>query len=233
LRLIRNRAGTALGFAALVVAALGTTSIGKSAGTTLLAKATSTKSTARPLATDARRGPRGPRGRPGARGLPGAAGNAGPPGPAGPAGPQGQTGPAGAKGDKGDQGPLITPEAWREIEPVNTPGGEPDFSGWPNVNCAPYYSNYGNGSNTAAFYKDPFGVVHLKGLVKGGWYICPIFILPAGYRPAGVEVRITLLDNTVSRLNINANGYLTREIGPSDLGTSWFSLDGLSFRAAN
>ena len=59
---------------------------------------------------------------------------------------------------------------------VGTPG-EPAFrNGW---------ANAGGGFSTAAFYKDPLGVVHLKGNLSN-----PVtdgtdaFTLPAGYRPS-------------------------------------------------
>jgi Collagen triple helix repeat (20 copies) len=97
---MKNRLGIALGLAALIVAALGTSSVGQAAGDAL--KASVGKSTiAGPLASQAtRRGPRGPRGRRGPRGL------VGPRGPAGPAGPTGATGAQGAQGIQGIQGPA-------------------------------------------------------------------------------------------------------------------------------
>lgn len=68
-------------------------------------------------------------------------------------------------------------EPWHE---VGSPG-EPVFqNGW---------RNFGEGFGTAAFYKDPVGVVHLKGFViedtdpSGG---TTAFTLPPGYRPSQV-----------------------------------------------
>jgi hypothetical protein len=67
---------------------------------------------------------------------------------------------------------LAPPEAWHEIGA----SGEPAFqNAW--VNEDP------TGEVTAAFYKDPFGTVHLKGLVSTGAN-GNIFVLPAGYRPS-------------------------------------------------
>ena len=66
---MKNRLGIALGLAALVVAALGTTSAGQAAGDALKASV-GNSGIAGPLATQAvTRGPRGPRGRRGPRGL--------------------------------------------------------------------------------------------------------------------------------------------------------------------
>ena len=99
---MKNRLGIALGLAALVVAALGTTSAGQAAGDALKASV-GNAGVAGPLGTQVvRRGPRGPRGRRGPRGLVGPRGPAGPVGPAGPAGPAGPTGPPGAPNPNAD-----------------------------------------------------------------------------------------------------------------------------------
>ena len=67
---------------------------------------------------------------------------------------------------------LAPPEAWHEIGAA----GEPAFqNGWTNEDPS--------GEVTAAFYKDPWGVVHLKGLVASGSNGL-IFALPAAYRPS-------------------------------------------------
>ena len=94
---MKNRLGIALGLAALVVAALGTTSAGQAAGDALKASV-GNSAIAGPLASQAtpRRGPRGPRGRRGPRGLVG---------PRGPAGPTGATGATGATGPAGAPNP--------------------------------------------------------------------------------------------------------------------------------
>lgn len=97
----------------------------------------------------------------------------GPRGTKGPQGGQGATGAQGAKGDTGPAGPLVTPEAWHEVGT----SGEPAFgTSW---------SNYTTFATSAAFYKDPFGVVHLKGWVTNGGATFQqiIFGLPEGYRP--------------------------------------------------
>ena len=65
---------------------------------------------------------------------------------------------------------IVPPEGWHE---VGAPGEVGFQNGWANV-PGPV--------ETAAFYKDHEGVVHLKGVVTGG--TGPIFQLPSGYRPA-------------------------------------------------
>jgi hypothetical protein len=69
---------------------------------------------------------------------------------------------------------LATPEAWHEVGAL----GEPPFlDGW--LNDSPPLET------TAGFYKDPFGVVHLKALISSGTNDI-IFTLPARYRPGHV-----------------------------------------------
>ena len=75
-------------------------------------------------------------------------------------------------------------EPWHEI---NTPG-EPEFqNGWGNA-----YAHLSLLS-TAAFYKYPYGVVRLKGVVSGGNKRTVIFSLPCGYGPAQQEWHVTYL----------------------------------------
>jgi hypothetical protein len=73
---------------------------------------------------------------------------------------------------------LAAPEAWHEI----SASGNPAFaSGWENADPPD--------EQTAAFYKDPFGVVHMKGIVvatSGAGAV--IFTLPTGYRPPKSDV---------------------------------------------
>ena len=43
--------------------------------------------------------------------------------------------------------------------------------------------NYGGAYDTAGYYIDPYGVVHLKGALKTGTSGTVAFVLPTGYRP--------------------------------------------------
>jgi hypothetical protein len=150
--------------------ALGMTAIFIALGGTALATSVSstTKVVTAPRAQIAksRRGPRGPQG---------------PPGPQGPQGIQGQVGPATGPAGGGLTGnypnpTLAPPEAWHEVGST----GEPPFqNSWVNLDSS--------GLATAAFYKDPFGVVRLKGIVSGGTVSTAVFTLPAGYRPPKTE----------------------------------------------
>ncbi len=117
-------------------------------------------------------------------------------------------------------------EGWHEVGAAN----QPDFqNGW---------INYGANLSTAAFYKDPYGVVHLKGVVKGGTVSRTIFELPCGYAPSQDEAHVVLSNETVGRVtiavtNICSNGQTMGWVyaaPPSD--SAWISLDGITFRAA-
>lgn len=103
---MKNRLGIALGLAALVLAALGTTSIGQAAADAVA----KSKFAAGPFAQDAKkpvlRGPRGLRGPVGRTGPPGPAGPQGFQGPTGDPGLDGNTGPQGSPGPEGPTGPT-------------------------------------------------------------------------------------------------------------------------------
>jgi hypothetical protein len=178
-----------------------------------------------------------------------------PAGAQGPPGPQGPTGPQGPKGDQGPPGPstgaaggalsgnypnpgLAPAEGWHMI---GTPG-EPTFRQTCTVPEPHLFTNYaefgGDLHNRAGFYKDPYGVVHLKGLVTeycggGNDASVSMFTLPTGYRPERNEVLSTIANNAVNRINVLPDGQVKMEIDIADNTGSWISLDGLTFRAAN
>ncbi len=76
---------------------------------------------------------------------------------------------------------IVTPEAWHEVGTSEQPSF---LNSWANV-AGPIHPE------TAAFYKDHEGVVHLRGAVTGGGSLSVIFQLPAGDRPAnGQFIRV-------------------------------------------
>jgi hypothetical protein len=89
--------------------------------------------------------------------------------------------------------------------------------------------NYGGGFNNAGYYKDPFGVVHLRGLIKDGTTTLgtALFTLPTGYRPVAQELFTVTSGSALGRVDVLTTGNVVINVGSS----SWLSLDGLTFRA--
>ena len=96
--------------------------------------------------------------------------------------------------------------------------------------------NFGKGYNNAGFFKDSLGIVHLRGLVKGGAvnYQKPMFTLPAGYRPPSRELLGVSHtggggDAVLGRIDIFPNG----DVAMYEGNNGWVSLDGVTFRSAS
>lgn len=105
--------------------------------------------------------------------------------------------------------------------------GEPSYqNGWTSYNSDPTA-----GWGGAAFYKDPFGVVHLRGLVKDGTSDSTIFTLPSGYRPQ-LDLIVAAIQQgspeTGVRLEVMSNG----TVETRNASGSWISLSGVQFTAA-
>lgn len=87
--------------------------------------------------------------------------------------------------------------------------------------------------STAGYYKDADGWVHLRGLIKNGVAGTVMFTLPSGYRPEFQQIRITMANtgaaNIMQRITLQTDGDVIHDAAG---GTSWVSLDGISFRAA-
>ena len=109
---------------------------------------------------------------------------------------------------------VFTPDGvatWREIGG----GGEPAFEN--------NWVNFGAAHNTAAFYKDACGIVHIKGLVKDGTIGQTIFTLPVGYRPRGSEVVSSLSNAAIGRLDITSDGTVVAVAGNNAYFTIHYS----------
>ena len=143
--------------------------------------------------------------------------------PAGARGAQGPQGPQGAAGPQGPQGPagagVAAPEAFHLVGG----SGEPTFlNGWTAV----------GGSSAPGFYKDPLGIVHLRGAVQGGTAnngaTGNIFVLPEGYRPAANQ-QFTGGDATgTGQIAVLPTGDVRALNGA---GVVLLTLDGFTFRA--
>ena len=108
-----------------------------------------------------------------------------------------------------------------------------------------YWTNFGGEHSQAAYFRDPAGVVHLKGLVKANNgtqgtacgdienYGTPVvFDLPAGYRPSERWLVPTVSANKPGRLDVLPNGRVQIQSGFPAWGDAlqWVSLDGVTFR---
>jgi hypothetical protein len=105
---------------------------------------------------------------------------------------------------------------------IGSAGAPPFMNGW---------VNYDSGDNTAGYFKDVCGVVHLKGVVKSGALGSAIFTLPAGYRPPLVAAFIVLSyngsANIVGEVDIRTDGSVIFS-GGSNL---WLGFDNIHFYA--
>jgi hypothetical protein len=151
---------------------------------------------------------------------------------------QGIPGPKGSNGDRGEAGPLIRSEDWHEVLPAgsNGCGGGDRFCDG--------LRNFGSDNSSVAFYRDPSGVVHLKGLIynETGVNTSLFFKLPAGYRPAKVAVFAGMTNGTGTapeeplRIDINTPGATNGLVGSGSEGGlamgHWATLEGISFRCS-
>jgi hypothetical protein len=88
--------------------------------------------------------------------------------------------------------------------------------------------NYGAGFNPVGYWRDPHGVVHLRGVVKSGATATSvIFVLPAGYRPANREAIAVDAGGAFGRVDVLPSGDVTPVFG----SVAYMTLDGITFRA--
>ena len=87
-------------------------------------------------------------------------------------------------------------------------------------------SNYGAPFNTGGFRKDPFGRVHLKGLVNCSAVGGTIFTLPVGYRPSSQMLLDAVANSVQGRVDVTPGGAVLMALGAAN---GWITLDGLYF----
>lgn len=93
------------------------------------------------------------------------------------------------------------------------------------------WTNFAGGFAVAAFTKDDYGMVYLRGLIKSGTIGQDIFILPSGFNPTSAVALGTTSNDGVNYLasyvRVSTSGAVTAVAG----GNSFFMLDGLAFQA--
>lgn len=88
--------------------------------------------------------------------------------------------------------------------------------------------NFGGTRNPVGYYKDQNSRVYLRGVIKSGVVGSAAFTLPSGYRPANAEIFSVVSNDLFGAVNVLSTGDVTPAIGSN----VYFSLDGISFRAA-
>lgn len=87
------------------------------------------------------------------------------------------------------------------------------------------WANSGGAYAVAGYWKDPWGIVHLRGRVTGGAFPSDAFVLPADYRPQYTQT-FAVPGTTAATVDVEADGSV-RAIS----GTGFVSLDAITFRA--
>ena len=90
------------------------------------------------------------------------------------------------------------------------------------------WSDYGSGYTPAAFWKDPFGVVHIQGFITGGSVGATAFTLPVAYRPSTTHIFSGLSSgpDTVAQIEVTTSG----QVCPATGVNGWVTLNGITFR---
>lgn len=91
--------------------------------------------------------------------------------------------------------------------------------------------NYGANYESAAYWKDKCGVVHIAGVIKSGTTTSEsvIFTLPEGYRPRATEKFFAISLNAICVVDVSTSGAVTIKTSPN---SDWLSLSGINFRTA-
>jgi len=89
------------------------------------------------------------------------------------------------------------------------------------------WTNLGAPYNSAGYFKDPFGIVHLRGMITGGAVPSVAFVLPAKYRPLAINVFTVVANNAFGRVDVDSGGNVNVNTGSN----AFVSLDGITFRA--
>ena len=83
----------------------------------------------------------------------------------------------------------------------------------------------------ATYHKDELGFVHLTGMIKSGVMSLNCFTLPVGYRPLNERRFGAISNNGTSNLASSTNITAGGAVIPSGGANTWFSLEGITFKA--
>jgi hypothetical protein len=89
--------------------------------------------------------------------------------------------------------------------------------------------NFNGGYQEAGFWRDPFGWVHLRGLIKSGSVNTPAFTLPPGFRPLLTEIFPVLSNGAIGRVDVVTDGTVV-VVSPSS--NVYVSLSSIRFRTS-
>jgi hypothetical protein len=136
------------------------------------------------------------------------------------------------------QADLQPAEAWHQVGAA----GEPPFGSYDDGLLPWRNETFGDTHQTAGFYRDPYGIVHVKGtvcvdaappscfLTSGGpHFVSTIFTLPAGYHPERKSVFAVMSQQGAVRVDVHQDGSVALDGNDVPL---WLALDGISFRCA-
>jgi hypothetical protein len=90
------------------------------------------------------------------------------------------------------------------------------------------WANYGSGYVNAGYWKDPFGIVHLRGMISSGTVGNSAFTMAPGYRPAENHIFGTISNGAIGRVDVSTDGTV-KPVSPSS--NTWVSLSGITYKA--
>lgn len=101
---------------------------------------------------------------------------------------------------------------------------------WQTVGYLNGFSRYSTATDwgECQYYKDSLGMVHMKGLIKGGSVNASMFQLPVGYRPQHNIIITTHSSDALCRIDVLPDGHCIPRAG---FNTAWISLNMIHFRA--
>jgi phage minor structural protein len=88
--------------------------------------------------------------------------------------------------------------------------------------------NFGSGYETAGYYKDALGFIHLKGVIKSGTMGAAAFTLPVGYRPSYKKMFIVPTAGGAGRVDVDTSGNVI-VVNYGSATNGYVSLDGITF----